>query len=118
MWHERLAIKLLLLSLAIFSVSTAAHAELCVIGYEYVVSAHEDNRKSDYTMIHHKLIIDRFEGSWAVVEYNGEIFDIPRSLLPPEAKAGDTLTVSFRMDHEDTAERRKRIEKLMDDLFL
>jgi hypothetical protein len=64
------------------------------------------------------LIIDRFEGTWAVVEYEGETFDLPRSLLPEDAKEGDTLTLSLQVEAEDTEARRKRIERLMDDLFI
>ncbi len=30
------------------------------------------------------LVIDRFEGDMAVIEYNGKTFDLPRSLLPEE----------------------------------
>ncbi|MGI6083091.1 MAG: DUF3006 domain-containing protein [Limnochordia bacterium] len=116
---KRLIFKMLLFIVPMhIAVSTETRADFSVIGYEYVLLSHGDDRKGDRTMIHHRLIIDRFEGSWAVVEYNGETFDIPRSLLPPEAKEGGTLTVTFRVDHSETAERKKRVEKLMDDLFL
>jgi hypothetical protein len=77
-----------------------------------------DQRKEDQTMGEFKLVIDRFEGSWAVVEYDGETFDMPRSLLPAAAKEGDTLTLTLRVDPSDTAERKKKIENLIDDLFL
>ncbi|GAW92476.1 DUF3006 domain-containing protein [Calderihabitans maritimus] len=63
------------------------------------------------------LKIDRFEGDMAVIEYNGKTFDLPRSLLPKEAKEGDVLKLSIEVDKEETEKRRKKIEKLMDDLF-
>jgi len=63
------------------------------------------------------LVIDRFEGEMAVIEYNGRTFNLPRSLLPAEAKEGDVLRVSITVDKEQTAERKKKIECLMDELF-
>ncbi|GAW94350.1 DUF3006 domain-containing protein [Calderihabitans maritimus] len=63
------------------------------------------------------LVIDRFEGDMAVIEYNGKTFDLPRSLLPEEAKEGDVLKISIEIDKEETEKRRKKIEKLMDELF-
>ncbi|GAW92763.1 DUF3006 domain-containing protein [Calderihabitans maritimus] len=63
------------------------------------------------------LVIDRFEGDMAVIEYNGKTFDLPRSLLPEEAKEGDVLKMSIEIDKEETEKRRKKIEKLMDELF-
>lgn len=77
-----------------------------------------DQGKEGHTMGEFKLVIDRFEGAWAVVEYDGETFDMPRNLLPVTAKEGDTLTISLRIDPTETDERRKKIESLMDDLFL
>ena len=35
--------------------------------------------------------IDRFEGNYAVLEYDGECFDFLREKLPPDAKEGDSL---------------------------
>ena len=40
-------------------------------------------------MSHEKLlIVDRFEGDWAVIEYGKETFDFPKELLPPDTQAG------------------------------
>ena len=38
-----------------------------------------------------KGIIDRFEGNIAVVEFDGEMKDIPKSKIPKEANVGDVL---------------------------
>lgn len=63
-----------------------------------------------------KYIIDRFEGDYAVIELkNGTHADMPRSLIPTNAKEGDTLNIT--VDAAETAERAKRINTLMDDLF-
>jgi hypothetical protein len=64
------------------------------------------------------LIIDRFEGDFAVVEYKEDhTFNLPRSLLPPGAKEGDILTLTMTIDNESAETRKERIETLMDELF-
>lgn len=64
------------------------------------------------------LIIDRLESEFAVVEYeSGKTFNLPRFLLPPEAKEGDVITLAVTVDSSGAKERRKNIERLMDDLF-
>ena len=63
-----------------------------------------------------KVIIDRFEGQYAVVELdNGDFVDMPRSALPSLADEGDVITIEI--DEQATDQRRKRIEGLMDTLF-
>lgn len=67
-----------------------------------------------------KGIIDRFEGNFAVVEFDGDTEDILKSEIPAEAKAGDTLIFedgTVRVDKADTAKRKKEIDDLMDELF-
>ena len=68
-----------------------------------------------------KVIIDRFEGNFAVCEKeNREMINIKISKLPLEAKEGDLLLVDedkiIILDTETKA-RRERIKKLMDDLW-
>ncbi|MDR3552467.1 MAG: DUF3006 domain-containing protein [Clostridia bacterium] len=67
------------------------------------------------------LIIDRFEGDYAVCEEDGaKMRNIPRSLLPPGAKEGDVLAPEggrFRVDEQGTQARRRRIDGLMKDIF-
>ncbi len=53
----------------------------------------------------------------AVIEYNGRTFDLPKNLLPKEAKEGDVLKISIEVDREETEKRRKRIKNLMNELF-
>jgi len=67
-----------------------------------------------------KGIIDRFEGTFAVVELeNGEMKNIKRKLVPMEAKEGDVLIIgeNITIDHEETEKRRKNIEKLTEDMW-
>lgn len=63
-----------------------------------------------------RFTIDRFEEEFAIVELeNGEIIEIPRSILPMEAKEGDI--VSIAVEKTETEERKKRIQNKFDRLF-
>ncbi len=64
-----------------------------------------------------KAIIDRLEGPWAVIEYDGTVFNFPRALLPRDACGGDVVRFSVVIDSTGTTERRKRVKKLEDELF-
>ncbi len=62
-----------------------------------------------------RIIIDRFEGKFTVVELeNKSRINMPRELVPKGAKEGDILEI--RIDKEETERRRKRIENLLRDL--
>lgn len=63
-----------------------------------------------------KVIIDRFEGQYAVVELdNGDFVSVPRMVLPNLADEGDVITIES--DEDATDQRRKRIEGLMEKLW-
>lgn len=67
-----------------------------------------------------KGIIDRFEGNIAVVEFDDEIKDIPKSKLPKEVNVGDVLLFDgdkMTIDKNETKKLKKEIEDLMDELF-
>ncbi|OKP84345.1 pyruvate kinase [Paenibacillus helianthi] len=67
-----------------------------------------------------KGIIDRFEGEYAVIEFDGKTEDILKSELPAEVKTGDTLIFEdgkVIIDTEDTDSRKEEIDSLMDELF-
>ncbi|SHN63964.1 DUF3006 domain-containing protein [Desulfitobacterium chlororespirans] len=68
-----------------------------------------------------KGIIDRFEGEFAVVEQEDRvIINVPRHVLPREAKEGDILILSngeYQIDPSETAKRKKRIEELSRELW-
>lgn len=58
------------------------------------------------------MIIDRFEGSIAVVETDGGMLDIARDLLPENTSEGDVIVQTdggYIIDEQATAERRKAI---------
>ncbi|TEB16503.1 hypothetical protein Psfp_01335 [Pelotomaculum sp. FP] len=62
-------------------------------------------------------IIDRFEGDWAVIEYERQTFNLPRQLLPPEALEGDVVTISIGVDAKATATVKEDIKRLARQVF-
>ncbi len=63
-----------------------------------------------------KVIIDRIEGKYAVVELeDGNAVDMPVLLLPAGAKEGDTIEITINSD--ETKERKERIEEMTKDLW-
>lgn len=63
-----------------------------------------------------KYIIDRFEGDFAIVELEDKtLSNIPRIAIPLEAKEGSVIDVTI--DVASTAERFRKINKMMGDLF-
>ena len=69
-----------------------------------------------------KVIIDRFEGHFAVCEKEDKtMIDIERSKIPAEAKEGDALLVEDNkiiIDEEETKKREERIKDLTKDLWI
>jgi len=62
-----------------------------------------------------KVIIDRFEGDYAVVEIEvGKCVNIPK-ILVPNAKEGDVINIEI--DKNETDEREKNIKNLMNNIF-
>ena len=78
-----------------------------------------DNIKSGF------YTIDRFEGSFAVLESESLVFfDIKKSLLPSGAKEGDIISVAYengkqiiRIEKEKTKKQYEKIKKLRDRVF-
>ncbi len=69
-----------------------------------------------------KLIIDRFEGNYAVCEWEDRsTVNIPKYKLPLECKEGDCLVQDtegmYRKDTETTKTREKRICDKINRLF-
>jgi hypothetical protein len=69
-----------------------------------------------------KLIIDRFEGSYAVCQKEDKsLVDIPKYRLPLDCKEGDCLILNsngmYQMDLEATENKKKRIREKMNRLF-
>ncbi len=63
-----------------------------------------------------KLIIDRFEGDYAVVELeNKKMINVPKDILPEGACEGSVIAIVI--DESETTKRRNNIKKLMGDLW-
>ena len=64
-----------------------------------------------------QYIIDRWEGDYAILETDGgEMIDVPRGQIPPDAREGDVLSCQgglYRVEEEETRARRARIEEKM-----
>lgn len=69
-----------------------------------------------------RLVIDRFEGKYAVCELeNGKFIDIPKTDIPQEAKEGDILTETdngYCIDKMATETKREEIKQRMNRLFV
>lgn len=80
---------------------------------------HQNRRVEEATKM--EVIVDRFEGDFAVCEKaNGEMIDIPREKLPEKVRAGDVLVISdgqIQIDAEKRKEREVRIQHLLDELW-
>ncbi len=67
-----------------------------------------------------KLVIDRFEGEYAVCEKGDRtMINIHRSKLPANTKEGDVIELAgdtIKIDMVETERRSKEIKKLMDKL--
>lgn len=62
-----------------------------------------------------EVIVDRFEGGFAVVELpDRTMIPVDKRLLP-DAKEGDV--VEIKINPEKTEERRNKIKKLAEDLW-
>jgi len=68
-----------------------------------------------------KVIIDRFEGIFAVCEKEDrKMLDIERDKVPSTAKEGDVLNITndkITIDFQETEKRKKEIEELTKDLW-
>jgi Protein of unknown function (DUF3006) len=68
-----------------------------------------------------KVIIDRFEGDFAVCEEKDRtMLNVKRDKLPPDAKEGDILNINgdvITVDSATTAKRKNTVSKLFADLF-
>jgi hypothetical protein len=68
-----------------------------------------------------KVVIDRFEGNYAVCEKeNREMIDIEKSRVPIEAKEGYVLNIEgdvITIDIDETERRKKEIEELTKNLW-
>lgn len=67
-------------------------------------------------MVSLKVIIDRFEGDFAVVELDDlSTVNVPRIIFKG-ANEGDVVDIII--NNEETSKRKNNINKIMDDLFI
>lgn len=67
-----------------------------------------------------KYIIDRFEGDYAVCEYEGQMVDIPKKSIPNQAREGSVLVKLgdvFVLDKETEKALRDRIIEKQNSLW-
>mgnify|MGYP001206600347 FL=1 len=68
-----------------------------------------------------KLIVDRFEGNYALCEKeDGTIMNVEKDRLRKGAKEGDVLILegeSIFIENNATMERKKYIEELIEDIW-
>ena len=63
-----------------------------------------------------KLVIDRFEGEYAIIELtDGRTASIPRIAIPPEAKESDILSIEIQK--RETEARNTSIHHKINSLF-
>lgn len=69
-----------------------------------------------------KIIIDRFEGNFAVCETEEKKFiDIPKADIPEGAKEGDILSKTdkgYNIEKVETEAQREKIKTRMNNLFV
>jgi len=62
------------------------------------------------------LIIDRFEGEYAVVELpDRSMVNLPKKVLPADACEGDVISITI--DKDEIRDRKQKIQKLAEDLW-
>lgn len=68
-----------------------------------------------------RVQLDRFEDNGMAVlllyPHGRESFDVPRELLPGDARAGDVFDVSFARDRQETERMAAENERLLDELL-
>jgi hypothetical protein len=63
-----------------------------------------------------RLIVDRFEGEYAIVELPDKtMINILKTILPDEAVEGDIIEI--RIDREETKNRKDQIKNLVNELW-
>lgn len=63
-----------------------------------------------------KVIIDRFEGEYAVVELeDGSMVNMFKTLIPDNTKEGSIITILC--DESETEDRQENMKKKMNSLF-
>lgn len=63
-----------------------------------------------------KIVIDRFEEEFIVVELeNKQMINIPKAIIPTNAKEGDVI--SIEVDEDESKKLKENIKSLMTELW-
>jgi hypothetical protein len=62
-------------------------------------------------------VLDRVEGDWAVIEYGKTMLQLPKALLPENAKEGDILQIHISVDTEQTKTRKESVAEKAERLW-
>lgn len=63
-----------------------------------------------------RVQVDRIEGDFAVLIFEGTSFDLPIDLLPEGASEGTTLSLSLSVDESATQEALRRVKAVQERL--
>ncbi|MEW6724902.1 MAG: DUF3006 domain-containing protein [Bacillota bacterium] len=63
------------------------------------------------------VVIDHFEGDWVVLELERVTLQVPRALVPEEAREGDVLVMTSQIDSDETLRRRDIATELTERQF-
>lgn len=63
------------------------------------------------------LVIDRFEGEYALIEMNKRIFHIPKALMPKGVREGDVIKIQITVDEEATKKVKNSVDSIARDVF-
>ena len=62
------------------------------------------------------MIIDRFEGDFAVLEMAGGVMvNVPKTIIPPDAKEGSVLVI--QVDTKETEVQLNKVTELMEEIW-
>ncbi|MBE6761448.1 MAG: DUF3006 domain-containing protein [Ruminococcaceae bacterium] len=66
------------------------------------------------------IVLDRFEGNFAVIEDDGNIKNVPKNLIDEAVTEGSVIFKKgdkYFLDEKNSAARRKKIAELQNSLF-
>ena len=66
------------------------------------------------------IVLDRYEGDFAVIEQDGVMKSVPKKLLEPNIPEGSVIVEKngrYVLDNDETTARRKKIAELQNSLF-
>jgi len=62
-------------------------------------------------------VIDRFEGDFAVISINSKYVDIPKELIPEDAKEGDVIFIAVLKNEEEKKNQEELAKSLLNEVL-